>query len=408
MELDLKLKEKLDVLLPLLNEKQRRIALACESKYLGYGGITKVSMASGVSRPTITSGINELGNKDINEIIDNNRVRKAGAGRKPVSEKDPGLLVDLDNLISPITRGDPMSPLRWCCKSLRNLANTLNENGHKASYRVIGEILKGLHYSLQSNRKTDEGGEHPDRDAQFNFINETTKEYIKEGQPVISVDCKKKELIGNYKNNGKEWQPEGEPEKVKVYDFEDKELGKAAPYGVYDIKNNEGWVNVGISSDTAQFAVSSIKTWWNNMGKDRYPNASRLLINADGGGSNGRRNRLWKKELQLFANETGLEIAVCHFPPGTSKWNKIEHKLFSYISMNWRGKPLVSLEVIVNLIGSTKTGEGLKVIASIDNRKYETKIKVTDEEYNQIKIETNQFHGEWNYIIKSKDVNLIT
>ncbi len=400
MELDRKLKEKFEILLPLLNEKQRRIALACEARYIGYGGIKQVVMASGFSKPTIINAIKEI--KTNADIIDTKTIRKAGGGRKPIVEKDPELLVDLDNLISPETRGDPMSPLRWCCKSTRNIEKALKDKGHKISYRVIGEILKNMGYSLQSNRKTDEGKQHPDRDEQFHYINDTVKAYIKQGQPVISVDCKKKELIGNYKNIGSEWQPEGNPEKVKVYDFVDKEKGKAAPYGIFDIKNNEGWVNVGISSDTAQFAVNSIRTWWNNMGQESYPNVKQILITADGGGSNGSRNRLWKKELQSYANETGLEVTVCHLPPGTSKWNKIEHRLFSYISMNWRGKPLISIEVIVNLIASTKTKEGLRVKTSIDKRSYQTGIKVTDKEFNEINIEKNEFHGEWNYKIKPK------
>jgi hypothetical protein len=400
MKTDNKLKEKYDLLLPLLNEKQMRIVLAADALYYGHGGITLVSETSGITRATIHNGINELENKSIEKIIDNQRIRKEGGGRKPVKEKDPTLIKDLDGLISPLTRGDPMSPLRWCCKSLRNLSDSLHTMGHKISYRVVGEILKESGYSLQSNRKTDEGGEHPDRDVQFGYINEVATEYIEKQQPVISVDCKKKELIGNFKNTGKEWEPEGEPQKVKVYDFEDKELGKAAPYGVYDLKNNEGWVSVGISSDTAQFAVESIRTWWYQMGQDRYPEAKRLLITADGGGSNGSRNRLWKFEIQKLVNEIGLEISICHFPPGTSKWNKIEHRLFSHISMNWRGKPLYSLEIIVNLIGATKTREGLKVKAVVDKKIYEKGLKISEKDFEQINIERKSFHGEWNYIIR--------
>ena len=399
MEIDKKLKEKFDLLLPLLNEKQRRYALACEAKYIGRGGIKQLTMATGISKPTIINGIKEIETKTLAELQSNERIRAAGAGRKSISEKHPEILVDLDKLISPMTRGDPMTPLRWCSKSLRSLEVCLKEKGYKISYRVIGEILKNLGYSLQSNRKTDEGKQHPDRDEQFNHINETVKEYHKLGAPAISVDCKKKELIGNYKNNGKEWQPKGEPLEVKVYDFEDKQLGKAAPYGVYDIHKNEGWVNIGISKDTAQFAINSIRTWWYQMGKDYYPNTDKLLITADGGGSNGSRNRLWKKELQSLSNEIGLKIEICHLPPGTSKWNKIEHRLFSFISMNWRGKPLISLQTVVNLIASTKTKEGLIVKAAIDKRIYETGIKVSDEEFDLINIEKNEFHGEWNYII---------
>lgn len=399
METDIKLKEKYDFVLHLLNEKQKRLVLAADSKYIGRGGVTLVSLCSGITRATIYNGINEMKNKSKEEITNLRRIRKEGAGRKLITEKDPTLIEDLDSLISPITRGDPMSPLRWCCKSLRNISEMLHVKGHKISYRVVGDILKDFGYSLQSNRKTDEGGEHPDRDEQFNHINETAKEYIGQNQPVISVDCKKKEIIGNYKNNGKEWEPMGEPQKVKVYDFEDKEKGKASPYGVYDLKNNEGWVNVGISSDTAQFAVESIRTWWYNMGQERYPKANNLLITADGGGSNGSRNRLWKYEIQKLANEIGFDIAVRHFPPGTSKWNKIEHRLFSHISMNWRGKPLTSLEIIVNLIGGTKTREGLSVKARTDKRIYEKGLKISDEEFEKINIERNLFHGEWNYII---------
>jgi len=402
MDLDLKLKEKLEILLPLLNEKQKRIALACEAIYIGHGGIKKISQLSGVSKPTIIKGIKEIENKSFKELQNDNRIRKKGAGRIAISKKNLELLIDLDDLISPMTRGDPMSPLRWCSKSLRKLADCLNEKGHKISYRVVGELLKEMGFSLQANRKTDEGKQHPDRDAQFNHINDVVKTYINDEQPAISIDCKKKELIGNYKNNGEEWQPEKEPEKVKVYDFIDKENGKAAPYGVYDIKRNEGWINVGISSDTAQFAVNSIKTWWTNMGQNNYPQATKLLISADGGGSNGSRNRLWKIELQNFSNETGLEIEVCHLPPGTSKWNKIEHRLFSYISMNWRGKPLVSLQTIINLISATKTNEGLEVKAIADKNIYKTGIKISDEEFNKINIEKNKFHGEWNYKIYPK------
>ena len=392
-------KRKYDFLLPLLNEKQKRLMLASDAIYLGHGGITKVSLSSGITRATIHNGLNEMNNKTIEELSVNNRIRKEGAGRKSITEKDPTLIEDLDALISPITRGDPMSPLRWCCKSLRNISEALLPKGHKVSYRVVGEILKEAGFSLQANRKTEEGGDHPDRDEQFNHINETAKEYIGNNQPVISVDCKKKENIGNFKNNGQEWEPVGEPQKVEVYDFVDKEKGKGAPFGVYDLKNNEAWVNVGISSDTAQFAVESIRIWWYNMGQDRYPNANRLLITADGGGSNGSRNRLWKFEIQKLANELGLDIAVHHYPPGTSKWNKIEHRLFSHISMNWRGKPLTSLEIIVNLIGGTKTREGLSVKARADKNIYEKGLKISNEEFEKINIERNIFHGEWNYII---------
>ncbi len=401
---DIKLKEKYDFILPILNEKQRRMLLVADAKCLGRGGITIVSKASGVTRATIHNGLNEI-NKPIADVnINNDRIRKAGAGRKSIATQYPAIMEDLDNLVSPVTRGDPMSPLRWCCKSLRNLSELLQAMGHKISYRVVGELLKESGYSLQANRKTEEGGKHPDRNEQFYYINETVKEHISGYQPVISVDCKKKENIGNYKNAGKEWEPKGNPQKVKVYDFEDKELGKVSPYGVYDLKNNEGWVNVGISSDTAQFAVESIRTWWYNMGQEKHPGANRLLISADGGGSNGSRNRLWKVELQKLANELNLKIAVCHFPPGTSKWNKIEHRLFSHISMNWRGKPLTSLEVIISLIGGTKTRRGLKVQAVADQETYQKGIKVSNEEFEKINIERCEFHGEWNYTIHPLNV----
>jgi len=398
MEDAIKLKQKFETILPLLNEKQSRAYLSSEALYIGRGGIKQVVDASGFSKPTIIKGIKELERKAI-EYTDE-RIRAKGAGRKPIKEKNPELLKDLDALISPLTRGDPMSPLRWVCKSLRNIEACLKEKGHTISHRVIGNILIESGYSLQSNRKVDEGKQHEDRDAQFNYINERTKSYQETTHPIISVDCKKKELIGNYKNNGKEWEPQGEPTEVKVYDFEDKELGKAAPYGVYDIHRNEGWVSVGISSDTAQFAVNSIRTWWYQMGKEVYPNAEKLLITADGGGSNGSRNRLWKSELQVFSNETNLEIEVCHLPPGTSKWNKIEHRLFSYISMNWRGKPLLNLQTVISLIESTKTQKGLIIKADKDENEYKTGIKITDEEFNKINIEKNIFHGEWNYSIK--------
>ena len=399
MKTDKKLKKKYELLQSLLNEKQIRIVLAADALYYGHGGVTLVSEASGITRATIHNGINEIEGKTVDDIVDNQRIRKEGAGRKPIIEKDPTLVKDLDELISPLTRGDPMSPLRWCSKSLRNLSEILQTKGHRISHRVVGEILKELGYSLQSNRKTDEGSENWDRDEQFEHINKMAKDYIENQQPVISVDCKKKENIGNFKNAGKEWEVKGKPQNVKVYDFMDKELGKAVPYGVYDLKNNEGWVNVGISSDTAQFAVESIRTWWYKMGQEKYSEAKQLLITADGGGSNGSRNRLWKFEIQKLANEIGMNIAVCHFPPGTSKWNKIEHRLFSYISMNWRGKPLTSLETIVNLIAGTETAKGLKVRAVADKNIYEKGLKITEKEFEKINIERNQFHGEWNYII---------
>jgi len=329
-----------------------------------------------------------------------NRIRKAGAGRKSIIETDSGVKAALEKLIEPTTRGDPESPLRWTCKSLRTLADELTNNGHQISYPKVGDLLRELGYSLQANRKMLEGTDHPDRNAQFEFISDQTKQRLASGNPVISVDTKKKELVGAYKNNGTNWHPEGEPELVKVHDFIDKELGRANPYGVYDIGSNTGWVSVGTDHDTASFAVETIRRWWNTMGKKRYPDASELMITADGGGSNGSRVRLWKLELQHLADEINIPIHVSHLPPGTSKWNKIEHRLFSHISMNWRGQPLISHEVIVNLIAGTTTRKGLKVHAEIDNSEYPSGIKVNDEEFEKIRITRHEFHGEWNYKIE--------
>lgn len=392
------LKERYKMLKPFLTEKQKRIFLGSEAKMLGFGGISEVSRITGVSRRLVSEGIKEVKKP---EEFTHDRIRKEGGGRKRTISKDKTLLEDLEKLIDPTTRGEPESPLRWTCKSLRNLAESLNAMNHKTSHRMVGELLHELNYSLQANRKTQEGGTHPDRNAQFEYINETVKKCQLKKQPVISVDAKKKENIGEYKNNGKEWQPKGIPEKVKVYDFIDKKLGKVCPYGVLDIEKNIGWVNVGIDHDTATFAVESIRRWWNTMGKEMYSQANELLITADGGGSNSSRSRLWKKEIQGLANETGLKIKICHFPPGTSKWNKIEHRLFSYISQNWRGKPLVSHEVVVNLIASTKTSKGLKVNCQLDKNLYPTGIKVSDEELAKINIKRDIFHGEWNYSIQA-------
>jgi len=383
-------------MLPFLNEKQRRIYLGNEASLLGYGGISESSRATGVSRRVISEGIKEL-EKPKEYRFD--RIRNEVAGRKKTIEKDKTILEDLERLIEPLTRGDPESPLRWTCKSLRNLSEELKKMNHKTSHRMVGELLHGMKYSLQANRKTNEGSSHPDRNAQFEHINATVKKFQANKQPVISVDAKKKENVGMYKNNGKEWHPKGKPEKVKVYDFEDKELGKVNLYGAYDIGENMGWVNVGIDHDTASFAVESIRRWWYTMGKGIYPTATELLITADGGGSNSRRSRLWKVEIQKLANEIGLKISIRHFPPGTSKWNKIEHRLFSYISQNWRGKPLVSHEVIINLIASTKTYRGLLVKCQLDENEYPKGIKITDEELGKVNINLDDFHGEWNYII---------
>jgi len=371
--------------------------IATESKVLGHGGIGIVSKLTGVSRTTISAGLRELKNPD---LIDTNRIRKKGGGRKKEVEKLPGIVKELEKLIEPALRGEPDSPLMWTSKSLRKLSVELKLKGFNVSHKLVGEILKANGFSLQANRKTDEGKGHPDRNAQFEHIHLKVKDFQENNQPVISVDAKKKELVGNFKNNGKEWHKEKEPEKVKVYDFLSDAEGKAIPYGVYDLSQNNGWVSVGIDHDTAEFAVETIKKWWTKMGKPTYPNAERLLITADGGGSNSSRSRLWKKEIQKLSNETGLIIDVCHFPPATSKWNKIEHRLFSYISQNWRGKPLVSYQAIVSLIASTKTEKGLEVTCELDTRTYDTGIKITDAEMEIINLEKNDFHGEWNYKIK--------
>jgi len=397
MNTEQQLSIKLNTVLPHLNEKQRRLFLAAEAKALGWGGISKVAQATGVSRVTIYKALEEI---QLHSPV-SERIRKLGAGRKGIEEHYPDLSKALESLVDPVTRGDPESPLRWTCKSTRQLAIELARQGYyRASHVTIAELLHDLDYSLQANAKTLEGSKHPDRDAQFNYINEEVKQFLKRGQPVISVDTKKKELVGNFKNPGREWQPKGAPEKVEVHDFASLESPKVIPYGIYDIGKNMGWINVGCDHDTASFAVASIRRWWLSMGKAIYPEAKDLMICADGGGSNGYRVRLWKVELQSFATETGFQITTCHFPPGTSKWNKIEHRLFSHISMNWRGRPLVSHEVIVKLIGKTSTQQGLRVKAKLDKRKYPTKIKVSDQEMKQIKLKPHTFHGEWNYSIK--------
>ena len=382
-----------------LDERMRRLFAAAEASTLGRGGIAKVAQATGVSRRAIYVGLEELEAEKLPFESPSNRIRKAGAGRKSIIETDSGVKAALEKLVEPTTRGDPESPLRWTCKSLRTLADELTNNGHPISYPKVGDLLRELGYSLQANRKMLEGTDHPDRNAQFEFISDQTKQRLAVGNPVISVDTKKKELVGAYKNNGTTWQPEGKPELVKVHDFIDKELGRANPYGVYDIGSNTGWVSVGTDHDTASFAVETIRRWWNTMGKKRYPDASELMITADGGGSNGSRVRLWKLELQQLADEINIPIHISHLPPGTSKWNKIEHRLFSHISMNWRGQPLISHEVIVNLIAGTTTRKGLKVHAELDNSEYPSGIKVSDDEFEKIRITRNEFHGEWNYKI---------
>lgn len=391
--------EKFRALAGELNERQRRLWAASEARALGRGGIAATARATGISVPTIRKGIAEL---ESGERLEPGRVRKAGGGRKPLSETDPTLVEDLERLVDADSRGDPESLLLWTSKSVRHLADALREMGHEAHFTTVAQLLRGLGYSLQANVKTREGRQHPDRDAQFRHINAVAKRTINRHQPVISVDTKKKELVGDFKNAGREWRPKGEPELVRVHDFKDKQLGKAIPHGVYDIADDRGWVTVGIDHDTAQFAVNSIRAWWEHLGQARYPRATSLQITADCGGSNGNRTKLWKVELQRLADETELEIAVCHFPPGTSKWNRIEHRLFSFITMNWRGKPLVSLETIVNLIGATKTGSGLDVYARLDEGTYPDKIKVPDSELKAVNLYGDEFHPEWNYSIKPK------
>jgi hypothetical protein len=400
MDQETGIKNKFLQLQPFLNEKQIRLYTASESIAIGYSGISIVSRATGVSRRAITQGCKELTSPPTNETTF--RVRNKGAGRKKITEIDEKIKKSLERLIEPATRGDPESPLRWTSKSVRNLSETLRSEGHIVSHQTIARILSDMDYSLQANKKVIEGGKHPDRNAQFEHIYQKVKNYQNAGQPVISVDTKKKELVGNFKNNGYELQPKASPELVNVYDFQDKELGKVSPYGVYDITNNMGWVNVGIDHDTAQFAVQSIRSWWYSMGSNHYSNAEKLLITADGGGSNGSRVRLWKVELQKLADELSMEISVCHFPPGTSKWNKIEHRLFSFISQNWRGKPLTSHQVVVNLIASTKTKTGLKVNCQLDKGSYEKGIKISDMQMKEINLAKDSFHGEWNYTISPK------
>ena len=390
------IKKRFAVLSRLLDERSRRLVAGAESLALGRGGISAVSRATGISRPVIRQGVAELKNP---ATALTGRVRRPGAGRKRIAAKDAGVIRDLERLVEPLTRGDPESPLRWTCKSVRRLAEELRRQGHTISYPVVAELLRELGYSLQANRKTKEVSSHPDRNAQFEYINRKVKRFLASQQPVISVDTKKKELVGDFKNGGRELRPKGEPEKVRVHDFPIPELGRATPYGVYDLAQNTGWVSVGMDHDTAAFAVESIRRWWQSMGRPVYPQASRLLITADAGGSNGPRLRLWKVELQRFADETGLRIAVCHFPPGTSKWNKIEHRLFSFISQNWRGKPLLSFEVIVNLIAATTTVKGLKVHAQVDDGVYPAGTKIDDKELAGVRLRRDKFHGDWNYEI---------
>jgi len=392
------LHRKYTALEPELTERSRRLWAATEARALGHGGIALVERATGVSRSTISRGLREL---ESGEVLGPERTRRRGGGRKRATEKDPTLLPDLESLVEPTASGDPDSPLRWTSKSVRKLADELTTMGHEVSHKLVADLLHELRYSLQANRKTREGSHHPDRDAQFGYINDMVARFQDEGQPVISVDTKKKELIGDFKNPGREWRPKGSPERVRVHDFLIPEQGKAIPYGVYDLTRNQGWVSVGVTHDTASFAVNAIRSWWKHMGRPSYRDANALLITADAGGSNGPRVRLWKWELQRFANRTGLSIMVCHFPPGTSKWNKIEHRLFSYIAMNWRGKPLTSLATVVSLIGSTTTKRGLRVRSEIDKTVYAKGVKITDRQMANIKLESHTFHGDWNYTIRS-------
>ena len=387
-----------------MDERGRRQWAAVEARELGWGAVTTVAHATGLSRTTITAGLRELKLPARQRAAEAARVRRPGGGRRPLTETDPGLMAALEALIEPATRGDPESPLRWTCKSTRRLADELTRAHHRVSVNTVAALLRQAGYRLQANRKTGEGASHPDRNAQFEHINISVRSFHDRGQPAISVDTKKKERVGDFKNAGREWHPRGEPEEVRVHDFIDKTLGKAIPYGVYDILNNQGWVSVGIDHDTAQFAVNSIRTWWKKMGRRRFPRARQLLITADGGGSNSHRSRLWKVSLQKLADELGLKLVICHFPPGTSKWNKIEHRLFSFITQNWRGRPLMSHQTVVNLIAATTTKTGLVVKAALDTHTYDTGVKVTDEEVARLRLTPHSFHGEWNYTLSPRRI----
>lgn len=397
------IRQKYETLKPFLDERVRRLWAGAEARVLGRGGIAAVAAATGLSRDTIRGGMQPArgGGKALAALA-GARLRRPGGGRKRLVDKDATLLRDLEALVDLVTRGDPQSPLRWTSKSTRKLAEELQARGHQIEDRTVASLLGELGYSLQALRKTREGAAHPDRDAQFVYINEQTQAFQAQGYPVVSVDAKKKELVGEFKNGGREWQPRGEPERVRVYDFVDKARGKAIPYGVYDVTANTGWVSVGLDHDTAEFAVATLRRWWQQMGTEAYPRATHVLVIADGGGSNGARTRLWKAELQRFADETGLHITVCHLPPGTSKWNKIEHRMFAYITLNWRGRPLISHEVIVNLIADTRTTKGLSIRAALDPNRYATGKKVTDEEMAGLRIERAAFHGDWNYTINPR------
>ena len=379
-----------------LNERSRRLWAAAEVRTAGWGGFAAVLRATGMSAKTLARGLGDL---DSAEPLPANRIRRWGGGRKSAKVLEPGLMDALEGLVEPVTRGDPEVPLRWTCKSTRRLAAELGWEGYQVSHTLVDQLLREAGYSLQANRKTREGASHPDRNAQFEHINQRVQRQLSARQPAISVDTKKKELVGDFKNAGREWRPKGRPEKVRVHDFLDKKKGKAIPYGVYDLGRNAGWVSVGVTYDTASFAVATIRRWWRHMGRRAYPRARSLLITADSGGSNGARVRLWKWELQRFANHSGLTIRVCHLPPGTSKWNKIEHRLFSFISQNWRGRPLLTHATIVNLIASTRTNTGLQVRCVLDCRHYPKKVTVTDEQMQHIRLTPDTFHGDWNYTI---------
>jgi hypothetical protein len=396
------LKAKFNSLSNFLDERARRAWAATEARALGWGGISMVAKATGLARGTIHVGLDELAEgrtKSGEHPANRGRTRRPGGGRKPLSHHRPELLADLERLVEPTTCGDPMSPLRWTCKSTSQLAQALRSKGNPISARTVASLLHDMEYSLQGNYKTMEGTDHPDRDAQFRYISRQTRLFQRRGQPVISVDTKKKELIGPYKNGGREWRPKGDPERVNSHDFPDENLGKVIPYGVYDLTANAGWVNVGVDHDTPAFAVGSIRAWWLRMGRRTYPQAQELLITADCGGSNSYRARLWKTELQRLATESRLQISVCHFPPGTSKWNKIEHRMFCHITENWRGRPLMSHEVVVKLIGTTSTKSGLKIRATLDKKTYPKGIEVTDAEVASVRMRKASFHGEWNYTI---------
>jgi hypothetical protein len=394
------LQEKYATLAPMLNERTRRIWAATEARAIGYGGIAQVMRATGLSRSTIVRGLREIETSD--PPLAPERIRRPGGGRKRSVETDATLSADLDALVEPSTAGAPDSPLCWTSKSLRHLTEELQAQGHAVSHTLVGELLHARGYSLQANRKTKEGSSHPDRDAQFRYLNEQVRAQQARSEPSVSVDTKKKELVGDFKNAGREWRPQGEPEEVRVHDFVIPEQGKAIPYGIYDLSRNEGWVSIGIDHDTASFAVHSLERWWEVMGQQRYPEATSVLISADCGGSNGARLRLWKWELQQWADRSGLEITVCHLPPGTSKWNKIEHRLFSHIAMNWRGKPLVDLVTIVSLIGSTTTQTGLRVRSEIDRGSYPTGVQITDAQMASLNLRRHEFHGDWNYTISPR------